>query len=211
MNNFYLLFILPSDLVHYIFKIILREKNANIIINRFHFNNKCYQVIFGIINFVYLDNNYISNSLIDNLNFVLCKNIPKKFNKKFWEHLLNLISKRFGEIHIKTIMYNNNTKNNIVYKNLKIVIKLWFKICQKYSIKLQTSEYVNFKKKDKVNFKIINSKHIIKLLDFNKYLESPRVIINRYNQFYFTENYNFIQSFIQSFYWFTQFNIKKPY
>ena len=53
MEYFDLLSLLPSDLVHYIFKIILREKNANIIINRFHFNNISNIAIHDIINFVY--------------------------------------------------------------------------------------------------------------------------------------------------------------
>lgn len=195
MNNFYLLILLPADLVHYIFKIILREKNANIIINRFHFNKISNLTIKNIINFIQYDFKNISNTLIDNLNYVLHKNMSKKYNKVFWEHLLNLLSNRFGDIHIRMVGKNINTNNNIQYRNLKIIIKLWFKICQKYNIKLQLSEYINIKKKDLINFRIINSKHMIKLLDFGKYYASPRVIANQYDMLTFTENYNFIRNF----------------
>tara|TARA_B100000780_G_C21122759_1_gene454967 strand:+ start:22 stop:624 length:603 start_codon:yes stop_codon:yes gene_type:complete len=194
MEYFDLLSLLPSDLVHYIFKIILREKNANIIINRFHFNNISNIAIHDIINFVYSNDIYISDNLIGNFNYLVYINISKKYNKVFWEHLLNLVSKRLGEIHTKTIMYNINTNNNIQYRNLKIIIKLWLKMCQKYSIKLQLSQYINIRKRDDINFTITNSKHIIKLLDFGKYFGSPRVVTNQYDLFDFNENYNFIRN-----------------
>ena len=197
MNNYYLLFFLPADLVHYIFKIILREKNANIIIKRFHFNKISNLTIKNIINFINNRNGcYMPETLIDNLNYVLHKNMSKKYNKVFWQHLLNLLSNIFGDIHIRMVGKNMNINNNIQYKNLKIIIKLWFKICQKYNIKLKLSEYINIKKKDQINFKIINSKHIIKLLDFNKYFISPRVVINQYDTLTLSENYNFINNFI---------------
>ena len=198
MKYFYLLFLLPPDLVNNIYLIILKDSSVNKIILKFRYNKLCHNIIKSIYNFINIDiYEIIDKNILDHyvvfLDFVVKNNLPTNYNKLFWENLLNLISKKLGEIHTRLIMNNSNTNSNNNYKNLKIIIKLWFKICQKYYIKLQFSEYIN-KRKD-VKFIIRNSRSIIKLLDFSKYFTSPRVVDND-NSFNFHDNFTFIQQFI---------------
>tara|TARA_B100001175_G_scaffold246147_1_gene212794 strand:- start:3359 stop:3961 length:603 start_codon:yes stop_codon:yes gene_type:complete len=199
MKYFYLLFLLPPDLVNHIYLINLKNSSVNKIIHKFRYNKLCHNIIKSIYNFIntdiykIIDKNILYDYIVF-LDFVVKFNFPKKYNKLFWLNLLNLISKKLGEIHTRLIMNNSNTNSNNNYKNLKIIIKLWFKICQKYYIKLQFSEYIN-KRKD-VKFIIRNSTSIIKLLDFSKYFTSPRVVDYNDNSFNFHDNFTFIQQFI---------------
>ena len=71
---------------------------------------------------------------------------------------------------------------------------MWLKICQKYFIKLQFAEYTN--KKQTVNYIVRKSLSVTKLLNFNKYRHSPRVIDNNDDIFGFDENIIFIQEML---------------
>ena len=199
MKYFYLLFLLPPDLVNHIYLINLKNTSVNKIIHKFRYNKLCHNIIKSIYNFINTDIYKITdkNILYDYivfLDFVVKNNFPKKYNKLFWLNLLNLISKKLGIIHTRLLMNNSNTNNNNDYKNLKIIIKLWFKICQKHYIKLEFYEYVN-KRKD-VNYIIRNSRSIIKLLDFSKYFTSPRVVDYNNDVLNFNTCHTFVQQFI---------------
>jgi len=200
MKYFYLLFLLPSDLVNHIYLINLKDSSVNKIIYKFRHNKLCHTIIKNIYNFIIIDiyqiidENILHHYLVF-LDFIIKNNFPSNYNKLFWENLLNLISKKLGEIHTRLLMNNSNTNNNNNYKNLKIIIKLWFKICQKYNIKLQFYEYFN--KRKHLNYVIKNSRTMIKLSDFSKYFSSPRVVGHNNIVFNnFIDNYTFIQQFI---------------
>tara|TARA_Y100000741_G_scaffold250094_1_gene192287 strand:- start:2061 stop:2666 length:606 start_codon:yes stop_codon:yes gene_type:complete len=198
MLYFHLLSLLPPDLVYYIYQINLKElkeTSVNIILNKFYYNKLCNETIVLLYNFINNpDDLYIHDDLIYIFNFMVNKNFPKKYNKIFWENLLNLLSIKFNRIHDRILMYNNNTNNNNNYRNFKIIINLWLKICQKYFIKLQFAEYTN--KKQTVNYIVRKSLSVTKLLNFNKYRHSPRVIDNNDDIFGFDENIIFIQEML---------------
>jgi hypothetical protein len=136
MRLYVLLPILPPDLVHYISQII-RNKAANIIRDKFMFKRSmCITAIRGIINFS-LSNNYealITNDIVSSFKTVIDYYIPQKYNKQFWDRLLNVTSFTLYNyyIHYSLRFYNNNNNDNYYY--LKIIINTWLNLCKKFDI-----------------------------------------------------------------------------
>lgn len=197
MKYFHLLKFLPLDLIHYIYY-INTVNSANIIIKKYRFYKKVIYVISNIRNFI-LNDDIVSDYIIDSFNFIINNTFPNKYNKLFWEHLLNLISNKLGIFNVYFIILacNNNynfKKDDINYTNFEIAINLWLKMCQKYDISFSVFTSKNFtnisKKYEQVTIK---SRNLIKLKNFDKFIHCPVVYINNKNESIKT-NWDYINS-----------------
>ena len=195
MKYFHLLKFLPLDLIHYIYY-INTVNSANIIIKKYRFYKKVIYVIKNVKNFI-LNDDIVSDYIINSFNFIINNTFPNKYNKLFWEHLLNLISNKLGTFNVYFIILalnNNFKKNDIKYKNFEIAINLWLKMCQKYDISFTVFTSKNFlnisKKYQQVTIK---SRNLIKLKNFNKFIHRPAIYINNKNESIQT-NWHYINS-----------------
>ena len=199
MRFFVLLQILPSDLVHYISQIIMRDEAANIIRKKFLFNRYICDSISDIIYFSVCNNKGldITQDIVDCFKTVIHNNIPKKYNQQFWEHVLNITSRKLYEYYNYICLHSNNKNNNDNYKNLKIIIKLWLNICKKFDININCREYFNSRSVGaKSNFTyVIKAKRILKLTNYSKHLYPPTVVNQQGDMLGYYENMVHISQF----------------
>ena len=102
MKYFYLLHLLPADIVHYIYLIILKKNAVNTIIHNFKLSNFRYTLINRSIEFITIFDDYesiISDDYVSNFNWILNHNYPVKYDKEFWQHFINLFISRLMRIH----------------------------------------------------------------------------------------------------------------
>tara|TARA_Y100000996_G_C22360811_1_gene576798 strand:+ start:167 stop:757 length:591 start_codon:yes stop_codon:yes gene_type:complete len=195
MKYFHLLKFLPLDLIHYIYY-INTVNSANIIIKKYRFYKKVIYVIKNVKNFI-LNDDIVSDYIINSFNFIINNTFPNKYNKLFWEHLLNLISNKLGTFNVYFIILalnNNFKKNDIKYKNFEIAINLWLKMCQKYDISFTVFTSKNFSNISKKYQQVtIKSRNLIKLKNFNKFIHRPAIYINNKNESIQT-NWHYINS-----------------
>ena len=195
MKYFHLLKFLPLDLIHYIYY-INTVNSANIIIKKYRFYKKVIYVIKNVKNFI-LNDDIVSDYIINSFNFIINNTFPNKYNKLFWEHLLNLISNKLGtfNVYFMILALNNNfKKNDIKYKNFEIAINLWLKMCQKYDISFTVFTSKNFSNISKKYQQVtIKSRNLIKLKNFNKFIHRPAIYINNKNESIQT-NWHYINS-----------------
>lgn len=172
--------VLPDDMVYYISQIIIKDKAANIIRKKFMFNKYICDSVSNIIYFGVCNDRTdpITKDIIDSFNAVIDNDIPKKYNKQFWEHVLNYMSRKLYEYYNSLWIRSDDNNNNDNYKNLKIIMKLWLNLCKKFNINLQCCEYSNVRsvgvKSDTTYIK--NSRHMLKLNLYNKHLYPPTVV-----------------------------------
>lgn len=195
MKYFHLLKFLPLDLIHYIYY-INTVNSANIIIKKYRFYKKVIYVIKNVKNFI-LNDDIVSDYIINSFNFIINNTFPNKYNKLFWEHLLNLISNKLGTFNVYFIILacnNNFNKDDIKYKNFEIAINLWLKMCQKYDISFTVFTSKNFSNISKKYQQVtIKSRNLIKLKNFNKFIHRPAIYINNKNESIQT-NWHYINS-----------------
>jgi hypothetical protein len=171
--------ILPVDMVHYISQILLKDQAVNIIRKKFLFNRLIFDSVSNIIFFGLAARDApITKDIIDSFNAVIDNDIPKKYTKQFWEHVLNYTSGKLY-VYYNNLWINSNDNNaNDNYKNLKIIMKLWLNLCKKFNIALQCREYLNVRsvglKSDTTYIK--NSRHMLKLNLYSKHLYPPTVV-----------------------------------
>ena len=157
--SYFLLNILPNDIVYYIHKInqisFAKEKLEKYI-NNFKFIEKSFKKIlidaYNVNNQVFINSNQvfiIKISLLINENLTFMKYLSNNYIKKsriFWIYFLHFIADKLNVIrnylHIKKLNIKTN-KEYLIYRNFYLY---WFKICKKYNIKLQIS------KKNKNNY-----------------------------------------------------------
>jgi hypothetical protein len=140
MTFFVLSQILPTDLVHYIYLIIIRDEAANIIRKKFLFNRTISHSITHIINFS-ICNNYdtvITKDIVSSFKTVIDNNIPQKYNNHFWDHILNITSFTLYKYYTHYSIHFYNNYNNDNYKNLKIIINTWLNLCKKFNITIHS-------------------------------------------------------------------------
>jgi hypothetical protein len=140
MPFFVLSQILPTDLVHYIYQIIIRDEAANIIRKKFLFNRTISDSITGIVYFSlgYNYNAIITKDIVSSFKTVIDNYIPQKYNKQFWDHLLNITSFTLYKYYTHYSIHFYNNYNNDNYKNLKIIIKTWLNLCKKFNITIHS-------------------------------------------------------------------------
>jgi hypothetical protein len=199
MTFFVLSQILPTDLVHYIYLIIIRDEAANIIRKKFLFNRTISHSITGIIYFS-LCNNYnalITKDIVSSFKTVIDNYIPQKYNNQFWEHLLNITSITLYEYYTLYCLRSNNNNNNDNYKNLKIIIKMWLNLCKKFNITINCCEYLNTRSVySKSSFTYVkSSRHILKLSNYIKHLYAPTVVNQQGHMLEYSDNIVYITQF----------------
>ena len=172
--------VLPDDMVYYISQFIIKDKAADIIRKKFMFNRYICDSVTNIMYFAICNDRTapITNDIIVSFNAVLDNDLPKKYTKLFWEHVLNYMSRELFEYYNSLWIRSNDNNKNDNYKNLKIIMKLWLNLCKKFNINLQCREYSNARsvgvKSDSTYVK--NSRHLLKLNLYNKHLYPPTVV-----------------------------------
>ncbi|AET73687.1 hypothetical protein PGBG_00376 [Phaeocystis globosa virus 14T] len=172
--------VLPDDMVYYISQIIIKDKAADIIRKKFMFNRYISDSVSNIMYFAICNDRTapITKDIIDSFKAIIDNDIPKKYTKQFWEHILNYMSRKLFDYYNGLLFSSNDNNNNDNYKNLKIIMKLWLNLCKKFNINLQCCEYSNVRsvgvKSDTTSVK--NSRYMLKLNLYNKHLYPPTVV-----------------------------------
>ena len=153
MNYYPLLVVLPPELIHIIYLIILREDKANKISTfyKLRLNKICVMLdVINSINNIHWNTNsdsgkmigIVSDMHISNLQFILDNDFSRILcPHHFWQNLTSVMSDVLMNIHNKLLL---NIISKSHYKNLCIAIQIWFKLCKKHNIKLCLF-YLNFK------------------------------------------------------------------
>jgi hypothetical protein len=203
MLFFVLLQILPTDLVHYISQIIIRDEAVNIIRKKFLFNRSISDTITGIIYFSLCNNNnaLITKDIVSSFKTVIDNNIPQKYNKQFWQHVLNITSRKLHQYYTLYCLHSNNNNNNDNYKNLKIIIKMWLNLCKKFNITINCCEYLKTRSVYlKSSFTYVkSSRHILKLSNYIKHLYPPTVVNQQGDMLEYSDNMVYISQFSSQF------------
>lgn len=135
MNCLALLPLLPLDLAKEIQMIDDGGYNEEIgimksLVLKFGFDKVCF-VGEGLV---------IGVEMLDELRFALNNTFTWKFNKqfdrKFWLYFLSLMGEKLMTIYVSMEISGANKNSNVDYKNLKMASGLWFKLCQRYDVKL---------------------------------------------------------------------------
>jgi len=195
--------VLPDDMVYYISQIIIKDKAANIIRKKFMFNRYICDSVSNIIYFGICNDRTapITKDIIDSFNILIDNDIPKKYTKQFWEHVLNYMSRKLFEYYNSLWIRSDDNNNNDNYKNLKIIMKLWLNLCKKFNINLQCREYSNVRsvglKSDSTYVK--NSRHMLKLNLYNKHLYPPTVVAANGELLDYFDNMVYISQFASQF------------
>ena len=191
MKYFYLLHLLPADIVHYIYLIILKKNAVNTIIHNFKLSNFRYTLINKSIEFITIFDHYesiISDDYVSNFNWILNHKYPLKYDKEFWQHFINLFIIRLMRIHWTLKSRGFNMNNNKYYINYKKSINFIFELSKKYNIKFRFYKY-NFRDKNSYWMYYDYAKNMNKFEDFSKYKFSPSVV-NTNSYEYYTYNHN---------------------
>lgn len=212
MQYFYLLLLLPPEIVNIINNINLRDKAASSIIQFYktRYQYKSYmKYIIKYTLFMYHD---ISFEYIKSLEFVLKSyyNLPKTYNNYFFKNLLTLLSYKLMFIHDYISFERNIFERNIcdstfnivsLKSSLKTCINIWFKLCVKINCKIsfytinhisnQTINYRNYANKFKINsfYKILYAPNILEYDgEFPIYKEEAYQFLN--DKLYEIENHS---------------------
>ena len=187
MLSYPLLVFLPADLLHYIYLINLHNKASTQIQkfykNRAIKNNIIYEIINEFINYhdmqllaVYNDPNrsIVRDRNIELLQFILDNDFSRKYDRFFWQNLTEIIIYNLMQLHNSIFCRHLNINKNFYYRNLKIASKLWFKICQKYNIKLliHTTDSKNFAQ----SFQYIYARNHLPIKNLNKFIITPIIL-----------------------------------
>ena len=190
MKYFMLIHILPPDLVHKIYKIILKDNATNIIIYKFRDiklkKNNISEIICSVLYNGQIYNNKTKIKLllfpetINKLEFIVNNRFSRLYNRTFWLHLLSEMSAILMHMHNEICMHNKSAYSKEYYENLKKTILLWFKLCQNHNIKLKVYyRDIKFRKVNKSH--IILCKHKKKINNFHCFLYPPLVLDNEDN------------------------------
>ena len=181
MNYFDLL---PNEIIDYIYFISKQSYSADTI-SKFY-KNRLQQkkiieyvicdILWDQLRFNSLTNDFtfLSDFNIQNLSFLLNNSFSKKYNITFWQYLLSSISFKLMNIYNSILILNFNFNSNFYYKNLKIAINIWFKLCQKHNIKLCLYQFN--KNNIQIQTKRILARHIFKINNFNNFFSAPQII-----------------------------------
>jgi hypothetical protein len=175
MQYFYLLILLPPEIVNIIYNINLKDKVASSIVRfyktRYQYNS-CMKYLIRYTLFMEYD---ISFDYIKSLQFSLTNfyNLPKTYNNYFFKNLLALLSYKLMTIHDAILFSKQYIKNDYINYYLKKCINIWFKFCVKINCKIsfytinhisnQTINYRNYVNKFKINsfYKMLYAPNIL--------------------------------------------------
>lgn len=182
MQYFYLLILLPPEIVNIIYNINLKDKAASSIIQFYKTRYQYNSCMKYLINYTLFMEHDISFDYIKSLEFSLTHfyNLPKTYNNYFFKNLLTLLSYKLMFIHdnisfekcyIKRYLCDSRLVSLKSY--LKKCINIWFKFCIKINCKIsfytinhisnQTINYRNYANKFKINsfYKILYAPNIL--------------------------------------------------
>lgn len=175
MQYFYLLILLPPEIVNIIYNINLKDKAISSIVRfyktRYKYNS-CMKYLIRYTLFMEYD---ISFDYIKSLQFSLTNfyNLPKTYNNYFFKNLLALLSYKLMTIHDTILFSKQYIKNDYINYYLKKCINIWFKFCVKINCKIsfytinhisnQTINYRNYVNKFKINsfYKMLYAPNIL--------------------------------------------------
>jgi len=187
MNYFPLLSLLPGDLVHMIYLIILKERCVNKIFRVYKLRFKKYRSLKYLINNTFCNEFYdynetiqhnvmISQENIDLLRVVCYNDYTNVYDRFFWQNLLGLMSSKLMHIYTGILMSNLNNNKNSCYRNLNKGVVLWFILCQKYNIRLRLFYIV--KGVRNVDCREVSTRKILHIKNFCKFLYRPNVLFD---------------------------------
>ena len=188
---------LPPEIIYIIKLHVLYDKSSTIISRFYKFRKKKQQTIQYIIESLTFDNliknneidnmvnnNYlISDKTIQNIRFILYNNFQRIYTSYFWKNILSLMSFSLMRVSVNIAMRNLNQNKNKCYRNLKICIELWFKLCVKHNVYLELSysrsvPTNNLSSKANISLpkiEIASARTIRPIKNFNKYLWCPKI------------------------------------
>ena len=208
MKYFQLLIIFPPEIVAIIAQYILISDSADTIYHHLSYYTKKNKILYNSIEYIINHDNYghtlatyfTPYSFIKKISVSSLKNIENlefisntyysqklKFNY-FWSRYLTALSYKIMDQYNKIHMFNLDNNNTKCYKNLKITIQLWFKLCKKFNLKLALYTRIfayNISNNDyKITYEY--ARNIKPIKNFNKFV-CPPVIVNP-NNFPFSNN-----------------------
>lgn len=173
MEYFYLLFLLPPELVSIIYNINLKDKAASYIIQFYKTRYHCNYNMKYLIRYTLFMHDDISYDYIKTLQFILKKfyNLPKTYNNYFFKNMLSLLSSKLMDIQ-NFISLEDIDDFCLTYSLLKC-IKIWFKICIKINCKISfyTINHLSPRMINHIDYAIN-----IKNKDFNNMVYAPQIL-----------------------------------
>ena len=173
--------VLPDELIAYIYLIVKKDSCADKIGQFYKLRLKQKDLMKSLIMILLyppmdkIGYHLLTDENIINLRFILNNNYPKTYDKCFWQNLLTLLSYQLMAMSNWLLLNNLNVNSNFRYRNLKIAIEIWFRMCQKYHIKLLLSN-LNCGKLSQTRVK---ARHIVKIKQFSNYRFAPMIVDNR--------------------------------
>jgi len=184
MQYFYLLLLLPPEIVNIIYNINLKDKAATSIIQfyktRYQYN---YCMKYLIKNTLFMERD-ISFDYIKSLQFSLTHfyNLPKTYNNYLFKNLLTLLSYKLMFIHDNISFKKCYIKRNIcdstfnivsLKSSLKTCINIWFKFCVKINCKISFYN-INHISNQTINHR--NYANKFKITSFYNILYAPNIL-----------------------------------
>ena len=175
MQYFYLLIILPPEIVNIIYNFNLKDKTASSIVRfyktRYQYNSNMKYLI----RYTLSMENDISFDYIKSLQFSLTHfyNLPKTYNNYFFKNLLTLLSYKLMFIHDNISFSKHYIKNDYINYYLKKCINIWFKFCVKINCKISFYT-INHISNQTINFR--NYANKFKINSFYKILYAPNIL-----------------------------------
>tara|TARA_B110001450_G_scaffold69519_3_gene65757 strand:- start:19872 stop:20477 length:606 start_codon:yes stop_codon:yes gene_type:complete len=190
MEYFYLLFLLPPELVNIIYNINLKDKAVSSI-TRFYKNRyQCKYNMKYLIRYTLFMGDDISDDYIKTLQFILKNfyNLPKIFSRYFFKNMLSLLSSKLMNIY--NFISLEDIDNYYLTHRLTKCIKIWFKFCMKINCKISFYT-INHLSPEMINYK--DYARNIKNKNFNNMIYAPKILNIQPNSFIYTgEAYEYL-------------------
>jgi hypothetical protein len=177
--------ILPLELVHMIYIILLREKSCDTILRNHKLiqgkKNALKNILDHMIYYEIIYSNtrgYFERNLFESFIIALNGEFSRTmYTVEFWQYLLQLISSRLMIMYNCFCINGHDKKKNTDYKLFLQISEIWFKLCKKHNIRLYLVWYKYFNK-NQLTREILNTRKMAPIRSFKKHSFSPLVIDN---------------------------------
>ena len=198
---------LPLEIIRQIYIILIRENSIGIILKHCNLITKKTYALQNIISdMIYYKNLqpgkitrnkfYFYIDFLDNLNIILNSEFSReRYTYYFWQHLLHLISNRLMKIHNSFCIDCNDKRKNSEYCRFLQIINIWFKLLKKHNIRFRVSKYQNLKKNHIITT-IVNSRTVLPIKNFNKFLYAPIVVMNNDDEIDTDDSINILKNYL---------------
>lgn len=173
MQYFYLLLLLPPEIVNIIYNINLKDKAISSIIQFYKTRYQYNSHMKYILRYTLFMGQDISYVYIRSLQFILKNfyNLPKTYNNCFFKNLLALLSYKL--MAIQDYILFRDIDHYSLKSCLKNCINSWFKLCVKINCKISFYT-MNHKSNKNENYR--NYANKFKINTFNKILYAPTIL-----------------------------------